>query len=221
MNKRAYFDRYWEEMNAEVADLRTTERVNLVVDSLSRKTGKLLDAGCGRGISCQMFSKLGFEVEGFDVSPEVVEIAKKRGVNAYLFDMEVDTLKSKYDVIVCLEVLQFLVDPLKVLRNLKSVLKEDGEIMISFPNEFHLWRRIKILFGRYDFAKYDAPHLRLFHPQEIRRMVKEAGLEIVNEYPISIVPPRSAPLRHIGRILVGTSISLFSLSIVLKLKVKA
>jgi 2-polyprenyl-3-methyl-5-hydroxy-6-metoxy-1,4-benzoquinol methylase len=220
MDKKAYFDRYWEEMNIQAADLRTIERVEIVSKLLTNKKGKLLDVGCGRGISSEMFKKMGFEVEGFDISPEIVEMAKKRGINAHLFDIESDTLKGKYDVIICLEVLQFLVDPLKALKNLSSALVGDGEIILSLPNEFHLWRRVKIFFGHYDFAKYDAPHLRLFHFKGIKRLVEEARLEIVKKYVISIVPPRSTALRYLGKFLTKLSASLFAISFILKVKPK-
>jgi 2-polyprenyl-3-methyl-5-hydroxy-6-metoxy-1,4-benzoquinol methylase len=223
MDKKAYFDKYWTEMNIEVADLRTAERVNSVLRLLTKKTGRLLDVGCGRGISCQTFSKLGFEVKGFDISPEVVEIAKRRGVNAYLFDMEAAALEGKYDVIICLEVLQFLVDPLKALKNLRSALKEDGEIIISFPNEFHIWRRIKVLFGHYDFAKYDAPHVRLFHPKEIHRLMQEAGMKIERKAFIPLLPPRLQrffALFWTNKILSKISPSLFALSVIFDLKIR-
>jgi 2-polyprenyl-3-methyl-5-hydroxy-6-metoxy-1,4-benzoquinol methylase len=50
---------------------------------------------------------------------------------------------------ICLEVLQLIVDTLQVLKNLKSALKEDGEIILSLPNEFHIRQSVKILFGRF------------------------------------------------------------------------
>ena len=218
MNKKVYFDKYWEEMNTEVADLRTLERVELSSKLLTKKQGRLLDVGCGRGISSEILSKMGFQVEGFDISPEAVAVAKKSGIDAWLFDIESDTLKGEYDVIICLEVLQFIVDPLKVLKNLKSALKEDGEIILSLPNEFHIWQRVKILFGRFDFAKYDAPHLRLFHPREISRLVEKAELEIVQKCPVSIVPPRFAPLCYLGKFLTKVSASLFAISFIFKLR---
>lgn len=221
MDKKAYFDKYWEEMNTQVADLRTMERIHIASNLLTRKSGKLLDAGCGRGISSEFFAKIGFQVEGFDISPEVVEIAKKRGINAYLFDMETDDLKDKYDVIICLEVLQFLVDPLKALRNLKSALKPDGEMVISLPNEFHILRRIKILLGSYDFAKYDAPHIRLFHLQEIHRLVERARMKIEKKLFILLLPPklqRFFPLFWASKSLTKILPSLFALSVTLKIR---
>lgn len=212
--KQTKFDRYWETRDLEKADLRSRQRSEIVYSLLTQKTGQLLDAGCGRGWNSDFFQRKGFQVEAIDLSPEAVELTRQRGILAQVLDLEQDQLEGEYDLILCLEVLQFVIDPLKVLLKLESALKVRGELILSLPNEFHVLRRIKILFGQPDLGGYNAPHLRFFSPKEIRRLIRSSGLEIVNAHPVSFIPPSFGYLSRMGDFLARIFPALFSLSLI-------
>ena len=214
--KQSNFDLYWQTRDLEKADLRSQQRSEIVYSLLSQKAGRLLDAGCGRGWNSAFFQQKGFNVEAFDISPEEVDLTRQRGIPAQILDLEQDRLEGEYDVILCLEVLQFVIDPLKVLLKLESALKPRGELILSLPNEFHILRRIKILFGQPDLGGYNAPHIRFFSPKEIRRLIRSTGLEIVNAHPVSFIPPSFGYLSRMGDFLARIFPGLFSLSLLLK-----
>jgi len=214
--KQTRFDLYWQTRDLEKSDLRSRQRSEIALSMLTKGAGKLLDVGCGRGWNSAFFRQKGFEVEAIDISPQAVESTRLRGISAHIFDLEQDELPGAYDVILCLEVLQFLVDPLKVLRKLRGALRDEGELILSLPNEFHLFRRLKILFGRPDFGGYGAPHLRLFYPAEIRRLMRDAGLRIISVRAVSIIPPNLRLFSRLGDLLCGLSPGLFSLSLVVR-----
>jgi len=125
-------------------------------------------------------------------------------------------LQGDYDVILCLEVLQFALDPSKVLSKLELSLKNEGELILSLPNEFHILRRLKILFGKPDFGGFQAPHVRFFYPSEIRRLIHACGLRIEKIESVSIAPPSLRLLSKLGDILAGLFPGLFSLFMVVK-----
>ena len=216
VEKQTKFDLYWQTRDLEKTDLRSQKRSEIAFDMLTKRTGKLLDVGCGRGWNALFFRQKGFEVEAIDISPEAVEATRQKGISASIFDLEQDELPGVYDVILCLEVLQFLIDPLKALRKLRGALQDEGELIISLPNEFHILRRLKILFGRPDFGGYNAPHLRLFYPAEIRRLMRDAGLRILSARPVSIIPPNLRLLSKLGDVLSRSYPGLFSLSMVVR-----
>jgi len=58
------------------------------------------------------------------------------------------------------------------------------------PNEFHIVSRLKILFGFSHLGKFNHSHIRLFTPIRGRELLKNAGLEIIREIHIPIIPPR-------------------------------
>ncbi len=76
--------------------------------------GRVLDVAMGRGRNAIYLSKMGFEVEGVDISSEavksVLELARNIGVNlkARVADLEekYQIVKGAYDVIICFNYLQ-------------------------------------------------------------------------------------------------------------------
>ncbi|MFH0923006.1 MAG: class I SAM-dependent methyltransferase, partial [Candidatus Micrarchaeota archaeon] len=47
---------------------------------------KVLDAGCGSGFSLEILREIGYSCAGFDVSPAMVSLAKKKGFVAKVGD---------------------------------------------------------------------------------------------------------------------------------------
>jgi len=57
-------------------------------------------------------------------------------------------IKDKsYDFIVCSEVLEHVIYPRRVLKEFRRILKDDGKIIITLPNEYNLNHRIQFLLG--------------------------------------------------------------------------
>lgn len=57
-------------------------------------------------------------------------------------------IKSKtFDVSVCLETLEHVFYPDKVIKEIERITKDKGFIIISMPNEYNFWLRIKFLFA--------------------------------------------------------------------------
>lgn len=215
--KQKQFDFYWQTRDVVKADLRSQQRSGLAYSLLKNKGGKLLDVGCGRGWNALYFRDKGFEVEAIDVSPEAVELTRQKGIKATVVDLESRGINGLYDVILCLEILQFLNDPKRALWKLADALEPGGEIIVSVPNEFHFFRRIKILFGFPDLGGFDAPHLRFFYIGEMERLARACGLTVIDVLPISIIPPNLRYLQKAGELLAGVFPGLFSLSSMLKL----
>ena len=123
---------------------------------------------------------------------------------------------EKFDVIICIEVLEHLFDPLSVLRKIVDALADAGELYISLPNEFHLIRRLEILVGRQDFSRYDWHHLRFFDKQEAERLISDAGLKITAKTYLPLAPPRMQWLTGLGRFLSTLWPTLFASSFIYK-----
>lgn len=210
--KTNYFDWYWETRDLDTADLRSIERARIVLGLLGRPYGKLLDAGCGRGLAAALFQQAGFTVTGWDISPEAVAVARAFNVSAQVVDIEEDRLSGKFDVIVLSEVLQQVADPLRVVLRLKKVAHSGCRWVISLPNEFHLWRRLAIFFGRNDLAGHAAPHLRLFDFPAMERFFAAAGLAVTKSCVTAVAPPGWHFIQPPAQGLAETFPGLFALS---------
>ena len=199
--RQEYFDRYWITRDFLRTDRRTMERAQLIWPRLSRRAGRALDVGCGRGLFASFLAEQGLLVEGIDISPQAVELTKERGIEAYLLDLEAQSPLGQYELIFCLEVLQQVRDPLAVLTRLIGALVPGGELVVSVPNEFHLLRRLSILFGKVDFGGPDDSHLKLFTPRRAEQLIERAALEIHAAACDSLVPPQFSLAARAGRAL--------------------
>jgi len=68
-----------------------------------------------------------------------------------------------------------------VLVELDRTLAPAGFVVISVPNIAHLWIRLLLLVGRFDYLDrgiLDHSHLRFFTERSLRAMLADAGLSI-------------------------------------------
>jgi SAM-dependent methyltransferase len=89
---------------------------------------------------------------------------------------------GQYDLILLLDVLEHLHDPLKVLGKLTGLLRPHGSVIVSLPNIAHLSVSVPLLFQRQfdyqDAGLLDQTHLRFFTESSAIRLLNDAGLVI-------------------------------------------
>ena len=102
-----------------------------------------------------------------DYDTEAGKIATKRGAKYHYYDLNLDNLldlfpAKKFDLIICTEVLEHLLDPHRQMRYFQKLLKKRGRVIISLPNENTIFHRIYALLGlgidQYPFALYKHLH---------------------------------------------------------------
>jgi SAM-dependent methyltransferase len=123
-----------------------------IIEKIGEQGGfmKILDVGCGSGFFMLMF---GGRLIGLD-DAENVEVCRRRGLQAYPINLEKDRFPFKnenFDIIVCLEVLEHLGDPKNVLDEIFRVLKSNGYLLLSTPNNRAPIWRIRDLLLRFGF----------------------------------------------------------------------
>lgn len=216
--KKAYFDQYWREQPETKTDPRSVQRAEYVYQLVSKQSGRLLDMGCGRGLILDYFAALGFGVTGADISPDAVTLVSEKGHAAFILDIERDEPEGKYDIILCLELLQQCYYPMRALKRLKDALEYDGEMIVSVPNEFHIVSRLKILFGQSHLGHFHHSHIRLFSPPRDELLFRKMNLRIVRRLYVPIVPPKWKLLTRLFGPLVRMIPSLFAISSIYKLR---
>jgi len=71
-----------------------------VVELLAPEPGeRILDLGCGDGVVTEALAAMGCRVVGVDSSPEQVDAARRRGVDARVMDGERLTFETEYDAV--------------------------------------------------------------------------------------------------------------------------
>jgi len=110
---------------------------------------KILEIGCYTG-NMLIFFPSKVEYWGIDFDDKAIEIAKKRGAKIIKCHLDVDDLPitDKFDIIICTEVLEHLVHPAKMAENIKKLMKDNGIVLISLPNENTIYHRIMSMLGK-------------------------------------------------------------------------
>jgi len=145
---------------------------------------RLLDVGAADGLLSRKLTDHGWRVTAIEGDPVLAQGGARhceRMITANL-DREIPEGEGPFDVIVYGDVLEHLVDPLRVLVELDRSLAPTGFVVISVPNIAHLWIRLLLLFGRFEYLDrgiLDHSHLRFFTERSLRAMLANAGLSIV------------------------------------------
>lgn len=110
-------------------------RVNWITNSVP-KNSYFLDAGCNAGTVSLELMTLGCFGKGIDIVQELVDNAKKHGLDAEQGSVE-DLSRFKdemFDVVICTEVLEHLYDPLLAIEEAYRVLKKGGKYIATVPH---------------------------------------------------------------------------------------
>lgn len=161
-----------------------------------KRTGTVLDVGCGSGDFLRCMKVAGFSPFGIEPSGTGSEYGRgTNGVDIYHGMIE-DYLTAnggrRFDVITLLNVLEHLTDPVGILSQLLQVLAADGVVVIVVPDaRFHdLVGRLRRFVGVSDpywieegsrfLSGFRVPeHLCSFQPRTIASLLGRCGFRVV------------------------------------------
>lgn len=108
----------------------------LLLDRLPEPPRRIADLGCGTGTLSVLLAEAGYEVDGLDFSPRMVELAERKAagvagvrfVQADAFDPPLSA--ASYDVVLCRHVLWAMPDPAVALRRWLRLLTPTGLLVL-------------------------------------------------------------------------------------------
>ncbi len=161
-----------------------SREIQSMVDPQSRF---ILDVGCADGeLAGQLKQKLDAEVWGIEIDETGARASATRIDKVLLGRVEdgIAELPNNYfDTIIFANVLEYLQDPHWVLREMKTKLAPQGEIIASIPNSRH-WSVLRKLIedkpARPENLDGEKPPLSLFTRQGVVEMFRQAGYNIVD-----------------------------------------
>lgn len=111
--------------------------IHRYIDTHIQKTQlKILEIGSGFGGLLELLRKDGYLVKGIEPSRSLYEASTKRGLDVFHGFLE-DFGTEKYDLILAFHVLEHVESPTMFMRKAKTLLKDDGRIIIDTPD---IWR---------------------------------------------------------------------------------
>lgn len=153
------------------------DQVKAILPLLGRRD-RLLEIGCASGFFLQAALTMGFkEVVGVEPGLAAVERAdpsiRSRIVNA-LFHADLFPPES-FDLVCCFQVLDHLLDPNTVLRDVFKVLRPAGMVLLVNHNIRSWFPRV---LGK-RCPMYDIEHIYLFDKGTIARLLGNNGFDVV------------------------------------------
>jgi 2-polyprenyl-3-methyl-5-hydroxy-6-metoxy-1,4-benzoquinol methylase len=173
---------------------------------------KALDVGAADGFLSERLTGQGWTVTALERDPALAAQTRGRCKQVVVADLEAapPLLDGPFDAIIYGDVLEHLSDPRAALVALDGSLAPGGTVIVSVPNVAHLWVRLSLLAGRFDYADrgiLDRTHLRFFTRRTLVALLRSAELAIaelwVTPVPLPlVVPPRwhGAWLRGLHRL---------------------
>ena len=170
-------DRYWWHVAKR-------QLVTELVTKQFPAPGRLVEGGVGACKNLLEFQSLGYDVAGFDISAEAVAFGEQRGLQ----DVAVHDLGQPWplpdasaNVVVMLDVLEHLENPVLVMQHASRVLQPGGGIVFTVPA--YPW-----LFSNWDKR---LGHFRRYTRTMLKRQAGEAGLAVarLNYWNAFTLPP--------------------------------
>ena len=144
---------------------------------------QVLEVGCGHGSFVALMQQAGYKATGVELSPWVVDYAKK----TFNIDVRIGPVESlglshgSFDVIVLMDVLEHLSDPVATISHCINLLKDNGFLLIQTPKFKEQLSHNDLIDQGDRFLEMLIPdeHIYLFSERSARALFKLLGAEYV------------------------------------------
>lgn len=141
---------------------------------------KILDVGCAAGFFLAVAKENGFDPYGIELNAWLAEYGRKK---FSLENVKAGTLEDArwkdnfFEYVTMWDVLEHVPDPIKTLKEINRITKDNGYLVISYPDYSSIFAK---LFGRRWWFLL-SHHIYYFTPNTMERMLQKTGFEVVTD----------------------------------------
>ncbi|HUR85618.1 MAG TPA: methyltransferase domain-containing protein [Solirubrobacteraceae bacterium] len=171
----------------------TRKRYEELLDEFDayRRTGRILDVGCGEGGFLEAAARRGWEVHGTESTEGALERNRARGIAMTLAPTRPGDLPAAaFDVVTAFEVVEHVGEPRAEAAAIADAIRDGGLLYVTTPNFSSASRRI--LGAGWNVIEYPE-HLGYFTAGTLTRWLREAGLD-----PLAVTTTGISPGRLLG-----------------------
>ena len=166
-----------------------------ILQLVDRDRQLVLDVGCGAGYLAEALAVRGNTVVGVDARRAAgVEERVERFLQVDLDRDAIPWSGPPFAYVVLGDVLEHLREPERLLAQCRTLLGDEGRLIVSVPNVAHWSVRLPLLFGRFPYAAkgiLDRSHLRFFTVPSARAEIERSG------FVVERVETTTAPLEEL------------------------
>jgi SAM-dependent methyltransferase len=155
-------------------------RDSTVFSLLNQNDRKIIDLGCGEGVTLQkLVSRFPqSEVTGIDLLDENVNICLNYGLPVRKGDVYgIDLPNESVDAVLFLEVVEHLKNPRLAIGEIHRILRPGGKLVLMFPND-KVFKLARLITLRFKEAFYDPGHLKQWSSSEMWTLLTRVGFTV-------------------------------------------
>lgn len=160
-----------------------------ILPLLPRKSSSVFEFGCGAGDTLHYLKSNGIcdWAGGIELFPDAAQSARAKDLDLIIEGdiefVQIPIEKNSLDVILCLDVLEHLSDPWRIVELLTTFLKPGGTVISSLPNVRHFSVVVPLLIkGAWKYTDHgllDRTHLRFFTKKTAIQLLESSGLDVL------------------------------------------
>jgi 2-polyprenyl-3-methyl-5-hydroxy-6-metoxy-1,4-benzoquinol methylase len=175
------------------ADTGLHDQVARAVQAVAPPGGSVLDVGAGAGAFSSRLADLAFDVVAVDANPAEFDCP---GVPFFPLDLNTqaisDVVSKQFDVACCLEVIEHVENPWRLLRTIHDVVKPGGKLVLTTPNTTSFLSRL-IFLRKGTFHQFQTEDLQYGHVSpisyfELSQIAPRCGWNILDVQPAGYLP---------------------------------
>ena len=162
-------------------------RTDFIKNRIDLKDKTLIDVGCGGGLLCENLAEHSKEVKGIDMSNEAIEIAKthqtlknlKIDYEGIALESLLKNSKKKYDVLTCMELVEHVPDPEKLIKDCVKITNRKADLFFSTLNRNLISYIIAIIGAEYILSilpKGTHKYEKFIKPSEFSKILRSNDL---------------------------------------------
>lgn len=184
----------WWDPDGEFGPLHRMNPVRLgYIEARAPLAGKrCLDVGCGGGLLSEGLARVAAQVLGIDLAPAALRVARLHATGEGLNNVEYREASASqllaehagaFDLVTCLEVLEHVPDPARLLADLAKLARPGGDVIVSTLNRTPKAFALGIVGAEYLLGMIPRgthEYARFIRPSELEAWGRQAGLELLD-----------------------------------------